>query len=396
MKKLIVILCSLMLIQLFACAKTSDTLKPGETIKIGFIGPMTGDDSGYGILPSQAVRIAIDEFNEQGGINGFKIQLIIEDSIGNAETGIQGAGKLVKTDKVLALVGDSFSSVSLAIAPIVNGAKVVMISPGSTHKDLPNKGDFIFRTIISDAVQAVIFAKYLFGVENIQNAAILYTNNVYSKGIAMDFWSEFENAGGHLVAVESADQGAADFRPQLKKIKDKNPDILYLPNYVSDIVLMVKQAKEIGLKAKMYSADAFGNTQIFELLGDLTNEVVFTQKASVEASQKKKDFAAKYEAKWGIAPDDYSYNAYDATYIILNAIKQTSSKGLISGSLNIDRDQVRNFIAATKDFDGVSGNISFTDNGDLIGNIGIFSTENKKFKQLESYKLDGLNLIKLQ
>ena len=396
MKKLIVLICSLLLIQVCACTKTSDKLKPGETIKIGFLGPMTGEDSGYGIFPSQAVRIAVDEFNEQGGINGFEVELIIEDSIGNIKIGTDAATKLIKIDKVLALVGDLFSAVSLAVAPIAEGSKVVMVSPGSTHKELTNKGNFIFRTIISDAIQAVVFAKHLASVENIKTASVLYINNAYSKSIAMDFWEAFEKEGGRLVAVEAAEPGTKDFRAILKKINEKKPESLYLPNYVSDTAVIIKQAKEIGLKAKIFSSDAFGNPQIFDQLGDLANGIIFTQTPESKANQKTDGFISKYESRWKEKPDAYSLNAYDAACIILNAIQQTSSKGMLGGALNIDRDKLRDFIAATKDYDGVSGNITFTENGDLVGNIGIFVAENKKFKQLKSYRLDGLNLVELK
>ncbi|MCL2154870.1 MAG: ABC transporter substrate-binding protein [Leptospirales bacterium] len=396
MKKLVVVLFSLMLALFFACAKTSDTLKPGETIKLGFIAPMTGDSASYGKITSQAVIIAVDEFNEQGGINGFKVQLIIEDSAGNKDIGVPAAEKMIKSDKVLGLVGDVFSSVSLAVAPIAETAKVVMISPASTHKDFPDKGKFIFRDIINDAVQAIVFAKYLATVENLKKASVLYMNNDYSKGLANDFWSEFEKEGGEVVAVESAEEGTKDFKPQLKKIADKKPEALYVPNYVPDNALIIKQAKEIGLKVKIYSADSFGNTQIFDLLGDLANGVIFTQMAEHSESTVAKNFATKYETRWGEAPEAFSLNAYDAANIILNGIKLKSSKDVLSSGLNIDRDQLRDFIAATKDYDGVSGKITFTENGDLVGNIGIFLAEDKKFTQIKSYKLDGQNLVELK
>ena len=396
MKKLIVILFSLMLAHFFACAKTSDTLKPGETIKIGFLFPMTGDESNYGKLTSQALEIAVAEINEQGGINGFKIELIPGDSAGKKEIGVQAAEKLIKTDKVLFLIGDVFSSVSLAIAPMVEEAKVIMISPGSTHKDLPDKGKFIFRDVVSDAIQAIVFAKYLATVENVKTASILYINNDYSRTIADDFWREFEKEGGEVVASESAEPGTKDFKPQLKKIAAKKPEILYIPNYAPDIALIVKQSQEIGLKVKMYSADGFSNPEIFKLLGDQANGIIFTQTAEQPETEINKRFVAKYEEKWGEIPDLYSLNSYDAVGIIANALKQRSSKNILNNGLNIDRDQVRDFIAATKDYDGVSGKITFTENGDLMGNIGLFVAEDNKYKPLKSYKLDGQTLVELK
>ena len=395
MKKLIALVCSLMAIQFFACVQASDTLRPGETIKIGFIAPMTGDYSGYGILPSQAVGLAVDEFNEQGGINGFKVQLFVEDSAGNAEKGVKAANKLIKIDNVLGIVGDIFSSPSLAIASIAEAEKVVMISPGATHKDFTNIGKYIFRLIINDSMQTVVFARYLVTVEKAKTVAILYMNNSYSSGIAMGFREEYEKNGGHIVAVETAEPGTKNFRDKLRKIKEKQPEILYLPNYVSDTALIVKQAKEIKLDAKICSSDAFANLQIFDLLGGLSNGIVFSQKGQQE-NKLMKDFVSKVESKLGRTPDYFSFNSYDAAYVMLNAIKQASSKSRESGSLNIDRDKIRGFISITKDYGGVSGSITFTATGDLVGNIGIYVAENRSFKLLKNYRLDGQNLIEFE
>jgi branched-chain amino acid transport system substrate-binding protein len=192
MKKLFVVLFSLILLSFFGCGKSSDTLKPGEAIKIGFIGPMTGDAANYGKLMSQATKIAVEEFNEKGGINGFKVDLIVEDTQGSVEKGHPAIEKLAGVDKIVGLIGDVFSTVSLAVAPKAEAAKIVMISPSSTHKDLPDKGKFIFRDVINDALQAVVFAKYLANVEKVKTVAILYVKNDYSQGIAKDFWAQYE------------------------------------------------------------------------------------------------------------------------------------------------------------------------------------------------------------
>ena len=395
MKKLLAILFSLMLLSFFACGKESDVIKSGETIKIGFLGPMTGDAGNYGKLMSQSVKIAVEEFNAAGGAEGFKAQLIVEDDEGKVEKGNPAIEKLAGVDKVIGMVGAVFSSVSLAVAPKAEAAKIVMISPSSTHKDLPDKGQFIFRDVMSDALQAIVFGKYLAKNENVKTVAILYVKNDYSQGLAMDFKTQFEKEGGKVVAVETALQGDKDFKTQLTKIKGTNPEALYVPNYVAEIAQILEQAKQLGLKTKIYSADGFSNPQILELAGDLSNGVIYTQAAEQPASQTKKDFEAKYQAKWGEKPDAFSLNAYDGAKIILNAIKATSSKGM-GGVLKIDRDKVRDLVAKTKDYDGASGKVTFTENGDLVANIGIYTVENKKFKQLKMFKLDGDKLIEIK
>ena len=393
MKKLFVVLFSLMLLSSFACGKSSDTLKPGETVKIGFIGPMTGDAANYGKLMSQAVKIAVEEFNEKGGIHDFKVELIVEDTEGRVEKANPVIEKLAGVDKVIGIVGDVFSAASLAVAPKAEAAKIVMISPSSTHKDLPDKGKFIFRDVINDALQAVVFAKYLANVEKVKTVAILYVKNDYSQGLAVDFQKQYEKEGGKVVAVETALQGDKDFKTQLTKIKGTNPEALYIPNYVAEIAQTLEQAKQLGIQTKIYSADGFSNPQILELAGSLANGVIFTQAAEQPASNIRKDFEVKYERKWREKPDSFSLNAYDAANIILKSITETAVK--LEDNLQIDRDKVRDLVAKTRDYDGASGKITFTENGDLVANIGIYTVENLKYKQITMFKLEGQNLVEI-
>ncbi len=394
MKKILVVLFSFMLLFTFACGKGTDTLKSGETVKIGFLGPMTGDAGNYGKLMSQAVKIAVEEQNEAGGIQGFNVELIIEDTEGKVEKGNPAIEKLVSVNKVFGIVGSVFSSVSLAVAPKAEASKTVMISPSSTHKDLPDKGKYIFRDVMSDALQAVVFAKYLANVENIKTVAILYVKNDYSQGLAMDFKAQYEKEGGKVVAEETALQGDKDFKTQLTKLKGANAEALYIPNYVAEIAQILEQAKQLGVEAKIFSADGFSNPQIFELAGDLANGITFTQAAEQPASKTKRDFEAKYLKKYGEKPDAFSLNAYDGARIILAAIAETAKKE--GESLAIDRSAVQGVVAKTKDFDGASGKITFTSNGDLVVNIGVYVSENRKYKQIKTFTLDGDKLIEIK
>ena len=386
MKRLFAILFSIMLLFTMACGKS-------DTVKIGFMGPMTGGDSNYGKLMSQAVKIAVEEFNAQGGVLGYKIELIIEDDQGLVEKGNPAIEKLAGIDKVYGIIGAVFSSVSLAIAPKAEASKIVMISPSSTHKDLPDKGEFIFRDVINDSMQAIVFAKYLYQVEKTSSVAILYVKNDYSQGLAMDFKTQFEKEGGKVVALESGLKGDKDFKTQLTKIKGLNPKALYIPNYVEEIAQIIEQAKQLGITAKIYSADGFSNPKIFELAPRSANGIVFTQIAE-NRSQVKKDFMAKYKTKFGEDPDIFALNSYDGAKILMNAIKQAAE--IKDNKLVIDRDKVRSIVAATRDFDGASGKITFTANGDLVANIGIWTSENNQYKQIRAYKLENDKIVEIK
>ncbi len=177
MKKLslLIVICFL-----FACGKQ-------EAIKIGFMGPLTGDAANYGKLMSQAVKIAVEEQNAKGGIGGVKVQLILEDDEGRVEKANPAIEKLASVDKVLGIVGPVFSSCALAIAPKCQAEKIVMITPSSTHKALTSMGNFIFRNVLSDELQAKVFAKYVYKYLNLRKVAVLHLKNDYSQGLAEDF-----------------------------------------------------------------------------------------------------------------------------------------------------------------------------------------------------------------
>ena len=242
-------------------------------------------------------------------------------------------------------------------------------------------------------MQAIVFAKYLYQIEKTDSVAILYVKNDYSQGLAMDFKAQFEKEGGKVVAVETGLKGDKDFKTQLTKIKGLKPKALYIPNYVEEIAQIIEQAKQLGITAKIYSADGFSNPKIFELAPKSANGIIFTQIAE-NRSQVKKEFIAKYKSKYGEEPDIFALNSYDGAKILMDAIKQSAE--IKDKKLVIDRDKVRSIVASTKDFDGASGKITFTPNGDLVANIGIWTSENNEYKQIKAYKLENDKIIEIK
>jgi branched-chain amino acid transport system substrate-binding protein len=382
MKKLLAI--AALSVFAFGCGKS------GDTIKIGFVGPMTGDAAQYGKLMSQAVKLAAEDKNAAGGIGGKKIEVIIEDDEAKVDKGNAAIEKLTGVNKIYGFVGAVFSSVSLAIAPMAEKTKTVMISPSSTHKDLPDKGDYIFRTIMSDSVQAKVFAKYVAKVAKIKKVAVLYIKNDYSQGLASDFKTVFEKEGGIVTAMETGVQGDKDFKTQLTKIKGTKPDALYIPNYVAEIAQMLEQAQQLGLKVRILSADGYSNPEIFKLAGKLTEGVVFSNTESDNAEITKK-FKDAYKAKFGVDPDAFSLNSYDAANILFMGIEKAYNEASDADKKanRIDRAKIQKFVATVKDFPGVSGKITFTPNGDIMKNVGIFTSEKGAFKVLKKYVLDS-------
>ncbi len=370
-----------------------------ESVKIGFVGPLTGDAANYGKLMTQAVRIAVEEKNQAGGIGGKKVVLIAEDSEGKQDKANAAIEKLASVDKIWGLVGAVFSSSSLAIAPKAEASEIVMISPSSTHKDVTKKGKFIFRTVVTDALQAKVFGHYVYEIAGIKTVAILYIKNDYSQGLAEDFKTTYEAAGGKVVAVETGMQGDKDFKTQLTKIKGMNPEALYIPDYLAEIAQILEQAKELGLNVKILASDGFSNPEIFELAGEDANDVLFSNAAEDKDNEGiKKAFVKKYTEKWGQEPDAFSLNSYDAANIILNAIETVYGKSsdAVKASFKLDRDAIQKVVAATKNYNGVSGKITFMENGDLIKNMGIYRSVDKTYQQLGVYTLDAGKLVEVK
>ncbi len=372
-----------------------------KQVKIGFVGPLTGDYANYGKLMTQAIKIAVEERNAAGGIDGHPVTLVAEDSEGKQEKATAAMEKLASVDHVFGLVGAVFSTNSIAIAPRADAEKIVMISPSSTVGGLTNIGPYIFRDVLSDDLQAAVFAKYCYQNLNFRNIAILYTKNDYSQGLKNGFSKAFEAMGGKVVALESGLQGDKDFKTQLTNIKGANPDAIYLPNYVAEIAQILQQAKQLGINAKMLSADGFSNPEILDLAGELANGVVFSGPAEEQAgtaNAKKTAFEQKYQTKWNEGPDSFSLNSYDAANILFDAISSAYQKASASNkaSLNLSRDAIQQYVAAVKNYQGVSGEITFAPGGDAIKNVGISTVVDKKYSQLGVYTVRDDKLLQVQ
>ena len=210
----------------------------GDTYKIGFIGPLTGDNANYGIRCSNAARLAVDEINAAGGIDGKMLELIAEDSEGTVDKALASYEKLAYMDEVCAIIGPVFTSPALAVAQRCQEDGIVMISPSATHKDVtaqpatnPDGLNYVFRTVPSDALQSEVAGHYFYEVLGYRKLASLYAMNDYSQGLALGMKETFEALGGEVVAEETCMVGDKDFRTQLTQIKAAAPEAIYIPNY---------------------------------------------------------------------------------------------------------------------------------------------------------------------
>ncbi|MCX7710778.1 MAG: ABC transporter substrate-binding protein [Clostridia bacterium] len=297
----------------------------GNEIKIGAIQPISGQVSAYGTQTRDAIQMAVDEINAAGGVNGKKIKLIVEDDEANPEKTVNAFKKLATQDKVVGIVGALTSKCSLSITKEAQQRKILMISPSSTNDTVTSAGEFIFRACYNDSFQGQVVAKFAQETLKAKNAAILFDNtNDYSKGLRDNFKKKFEELGGKVVVEESYATNDKDFNAQLTKIKGTNPDVLFIPDYYSTVSLIAKQVKSQGINAPMLGAD--GWDEITNNAGDEVIGSYYSNHYSPDAKDADvQNFVKKYQEKYKIVPNALAALGYDATYVLVEAIKRAGS-----------------------------------------------------------------------
>ncbi len=346
------------LITSFGCVE-----KQSEEIVIGAILPLTGDGAKWGETAKNAINMATNEINAEGGINGKKMKVIYEDDQGGPATGASVMTKLATVNKVPVVIGTLFSSVTLAMAPIAEGNKVVLISPASTAPKISQAGDYIFRNVAPDTFEAKEMATFAFKEMKFQHVAILYINNDYGLGLKEVFESEFKKLGGSILSEESFEQGGTDFRAQLTKIKNAKPDAVYMPGYPPEMAQIMKQAAELKLRTQFLSVTVFEDSKVLELAGQAADGVIYTTQvydpeAKDEIVQK---FVKAYKDRFNATPDIFAGLSYDATKIVALAMRQGG----------LQSEQIKKTLYTIKDFHGVTGLTTFDANGDVMKPIGI-------------------------
>ena len=366
----------------FAAGGSESTSASSDTYTIGFIGPLTGDNANYGIRCSNAARLAIDEINAAGGIDGKQLALIAENSLGTVDGAIAAYEKLVYSDNVCAIIGPVFTSPALAVAQRCYEDGIVMVSPSATHKDVTSVGDYVYRTVPSDSLQSEVAAHYFYEVLGYRNIACLYAMNDYSQGLATGVEEIFTELGGTVSAMETCMVGDKDFRTQLGVIANTDAEAIYIPNYTVEDAQILEQAYQLGMDLPFLSSDGFSDPEIYNLAGDFTDGVIYVGPAQAEASTLLADFQEAYSAAYnGDMPDSFATNAYDATYILAQAIDRAGSA---------DRELINQEVKATDDFSGANGIINFAANGDMVASQGVYEVQGTTPVYLGSFQVvDG-------
>ena len=322
-----------------------------EPIKIGFIGPLTGDASSIGTVNRAAVELAVGEVNAAGGIGGRTLEVIYEDGKCNAIAAVNAAQKLINVDKVPLIIGGLCSTETAAFAPQAMQSKVIVFSYGSSAPNLSQTGKYFFRSYPSDAFQGKFGAEYAYNKLGAKKVAVVYHISDWGTGIKNVFVENFKALGGTVLAEEGAPQDARDYRTILTKVKGLNADLIYFPAYPDGTVAALGQAKDLGVKTRMLGGDGWDDPKIHTSVSGL-GELLY----SVTFSPVSDEFKAKLKAKTGSdAAPVGTTNAYDNVKIVSVVLAKVGIS---------DPDKIADELRATK-YDGVSGHISFDQNGDV-------------------------------
>lgn len=342
-----------------------------DTIKVGFNIPLTGDIPKVGEGSKYAAEILLAEVNGAGGIKvgdkTYKLQFIYEDNESKAESATAAALKLITQDQVLAVIGPQSSKQAIPAGEVCNSYKTPMISPWSTNPQTTKDRPYVFRACFLDPFQGPVAAKFATEEFQAKKAAVLYDiASDYPKGLAEYFKEAFEkiHGPGSVVAFETFTTKDRDFSAQLTNIIKSNADVLFTPQYYDEVPLIVKQAHQLGWKKPIMGSDSWGSAELMKLCGDDCKGLFFTTHyAAAGAKGATKEFIDKYNAKYGYIPDDVAALTWDAVRLLLQAVQNT---GGLTGNLEKDRENVKNALAQIKDFDGITGKMTFTPEGDPI------------------------------
>jgi branched-chain amino acid transport system substrate-binding protein len=313
------------------------------------------------------------------GKQKYKIELFVEDNGGKADQSAAAAQKLITQQEVVAIIGPNASRYAIPASEIAESSQTVLITPWSTNPkatldantNQPKK--YVFRACFIDPFQGGVLAKFALEKLKLKKAAVLYdVASDYNKGIAEVFKAAYEKAGGKVVAFETYTTNDKDFSAQLTKIKSANPDVIFLPNYYSEVPLQVQQAHRLGIKKPFIGSDSWGSQDLLKLAGaDVEGFYFSTHYAADSAAPVAKKFIERYQKTYNAVPDDVAALTYDSFGLLWTALRNAKKT---------DRESVRGALAVIPKYEGVTGKMQFkAGSGDPIKSAVILQIKNGKF-----------------
>jgi branched-chain amino acid transport system substrate-binding protein len=340
-------------------------------IKIGINAPLTGDIPKVGEGTKFAAQMWLEDIKAAGGIQvggkKYPVELVIEDNESKAESAVKVNTKMITEDEVLVIVGPQASKQAVPAGEVANNYKTAMISPWSTNPDTTKDRPYVFRGCFLDPFQGPVVANFIKEEFGFTKAAVLCdVASDYPKGLAEFFKKAWEDlyGGGSVVAFESFTTKDTDFSSQLTKIIRSGAQVLFTPQYYNEVALIVQQAHQLGWNKPIVGSDSWGSAETVKLCGKDCYGLFFsTHYASAAAKGATKAFIDRYNKKHGYVPDDVAALTWDSLLIVQQAIQDA---GKLTGNLKKDRQDVRDAMARIKKFSGITGQMTFTEEGDPI------------------------------
>ncbi len=370
MKKLSLILTAIFF-ALFVLSTSGWCWGKKKTIKIGINAPITGDIPKVGENTKNTAKMWLEDIEKAGGIEiageKYPVEIIVEDNEAQAESAVKTNTKMITEDEVIIVIGPQSSKQAIPAGGVANSYATPMISPWSTNPDTTKDRPYVFRGCFLDPFQGPMLANFAKNEFGYTKAAVLYdVASDYPKGLAEYFKQSWEknNGEGSVVSYESFTTKDADFSSQLTKIVNSGAEVLFVPQYYNEVALIVKQARELGWKKPILGSDSWGSSETITLCGsDCYGAFFSTHYAAAGAEGITKEFIDRYKEKYGYVPDDVCALTWDSLKLAQNAIESLTE---FSGDIKKDRVKVKNNLAKIKNFEGVTGNMSFTSDGDPV------------------------------
>jgi len=352
------------------CSQGGDngSAQQGDTIKVGINTELSGAVASYGTNAANGALLAIEEINAAGGVLGKQLEPLQRDCKSVADEAMSVSAALVG-EGIVAQIGPLTSGNVAGSTPVMMENQIPLLAPAATAVNVTvdektNKvRDFIFRVCYLDSDQGRRMANFALEDLGVKTAAIYgSTSDDYATGLAKYFKEEFTSKGGTIVAEEGFVNGDKDFRAALTKIKNANPEFIYVPGYYTEVAVLIKQAREMGITCPIGGGDGWDSPDMVSVAGaEALNNTFFTNHYSVEdpdpAIQK---FVEAYKAKYNKLPDSFAALGYDAARLLADAIERAGEA---------DPIKIKEALEATKDFPGITGKMSMDENHNPVKNI---------------------------
>ena len=340
----------------------------GGNIKVGIMGPHSGDNAQYGLACLNGAQLYFDQLNEDGGINGKQIETFVYDEKGDATEAVNAYNSLVQNDGVTGIVGDVTTIPSIAVAQASVADNMPCVTPSATAADVVTYGTNTFRACVTDPVQGVVMADFA-SKQGYKNVATLYkTGDDYNEGVNKAFCEEAESLGITITTQESYSDGDVDFNTQITNILATNPDAILLPNYYNEDGMIVTQARQQGYEKVFLGVDGwsgiYGGSENYADAADLHDCYYCCAFSASNESEVTKQFIEDYEAAYDETPTNFCALGYDAAMVLAAGLTAAEEAGLEPGSDDYKQAVIDGIFAST--VDGVTGSISYEDNGDPV------------------------------